>query len=273
VTNSQALQGEAKHSLVDVSSSALVFAAILVHYLGFPWAEGIAGLLIGVLTIRLGVGMGRDAVLVLLDACLRPELVSQMKEIATRVAGVRGVHEIKVRRSGPFIFADMHVEVDRAMRVDEADAISDVIEERIKDSIEKVDSVMLHVEPAKKDVYRIAIPIEDDRGMESKISQHFAKSPCFILIDAHEDAPRSWFVVENPGARIERRKGIEAVHLLAQHSTDVLVTRQVGEGPYHVLRDSSIQVLDLGEESNIERVVDAFLRKKLKSLDPQRVSG
>ncbi len=62
-TNSQALQGEAKHSLVDVSSSALVFVGILVHYFGLSWAEGIAGLLIGLLTIRLGFGMGRDAVL------------------------------------------------------------------------------------------------------------------------------------------------------------------------------------------------------------------
>jgi cation diffusion facilitator family transporter len=272
-TNSQALQGEARHSLLDVSSSALVFVAILVHYAGFPWAEGIAGLLIGILTIRLGLGMGRDAVLVLLDACLRPELVSQMKEIATRVTGVRGVHEVKVRRSGPFIFVDMHVEVDRSMRVDEADAVSDVIEEKIKGSIEEVDSVMLHVEPSKKDVYRVAIPIEDDRGLESKISQHFAKSPHFILIDANKDGPRSWFVVENPGPRIERKKGIEAVHLLARHNTDVLATKEVGEGPYHALRDSSIQVLDPGEESSIERVVDAFLRKELRSLDHQKVSG
>ena len=271
-TNSQALQGEAKHSLLDVASSALVFAAILVHYAGFPWAEGIAGLLIGVLTIRLGLGMGRDAALVLLDACLRPELVSQMREIAMQVAGVRGVHEVKVRRSGPFIFADMHVEVDRAMRVDEADAIADLIEARIKDAIEEVDSVMLHVEPAKKDVYRIAIPIEDDRGLESKISQHFAKSPYFILIDAHPDGTRSWFVVENPGAKIERKRGIEAVHLLSQHNTDVLVTKEVGEGPYHALRDSSIQLLDLGGESNVGHVIDAFLRKELRSLDHQKLS-
>ena len=265
-TNSQALQGEAKHSLVDVSSSALVFVGILVHYFGFPWAEGIAGLLIGLLTIRLGLGMGRDAVLVLLDACLKPELISQMKKIAAEVKGVRGVHEIKVRRSGPFIFAEMHVEVGRTMRIDEADVISSTIEERIRDSIEEVDSVMLHVEPSKMDACRIAIAVEEDRELDSRISQHFGKSPYFILIDLHEDGTRSWFVTENPGARIERKMGIGAAHLLAQHKADVLVAKEVGEGPYHVLRDSSIQIFDLNEESNIERVLDAFLRKELRSL-------
>jgi len=192
--------------LVDVSSSVLVFVGILVHYFGLSWAEGIAGLLIGLLTIRLGLGMGRDAVLVLLDACLKPELISQMKKIATEVNGVRGVHEIKVRRSGPFIFAEMHVEVDRTMRMDEADVISITIEERIRDSIDEVDSVMLHVEPSKKDLYRIAIPVEQDEGLDSRISQHFGKSPYFILIDLHRDGPQSWFVIENRGAGIERNR-------------------------------------------------------------------
>jgi predicted Fe-Mo cluster-binding NifX family protein len=259
--------------MVDVLSSALVFAAILVHYVGFPWTEGIAGLLIGLLTIRLGLGMGRDAVLVLLDACLKPELISQMKEIATEVNGVRGIHEIKVRRSGPFIFAEMHVEVDRGMRMDEADAISSAIEERIRESIGEVDSVTLHVEPSKKDVYRIAVPVEDDSGLDSEISQHFGKSPYFILIDVHKDGPRSWFVVENPGAGIERKRGIEAAHLLAQHRADVLVAKEVGEGPYHVLRDSSIQIFDLNGESDIKRLLDAFSRKELRSLAHPKESG
>jgi cation diffusion facilitator family transporter len=271
--NSQALQGEARHSLIDVISSALVFAAILIHYAGLPWAEGIAGLLIGVLTIMLGVGMGKDAVLVLLDACLKPELISKMKMIATQVKGVRDVHEIKVRRSGPFIFAEMHVEVDRAIRMDEADAISSTIEERIRNSIGDVDSMMLRVEPSKKELYRIAIPVERDEGLNSRISPHFGKSPYFILVDLHEDGSRSWFVVENPGAGIERRRGIEAVHLLAQHKADVLVAKEVGEGPYHALRDSSIQTFDLNEESDIEHVLGAFSKKELKILAYQKSSG
>jgi predicted Fe-Mo cluster-binding NifX family protein len=68
-------------------------------------------------------------------------------------------------------------------------------------------------------------------------------------------------------------RGIEAAHLLAQHKADVLVAKEVGEGPYHVLRDSSIQIFDLNEESDIERVLDAFSKKELKSLAHPRESG
>jgi len=269
-TNSQALEGEAKHSMVDVLSSALVFAGIAAHYVGFHWAEALAGVMIGLLIIKLGLGMGKDAVLVLLDACLKPELVSRMRKIATKIDGVKGVHDVKVRKSGPFIFAEMHVEVDSAIPVDKAAWITNAIEERVRDSIKELDSMMLHIEPSKKDVYRIAVPVERDDGLDSKVCGHFGKSPYFMFIDLHEGNPTSSFVIENPAAKVDRKRGIEAAHILVRHKADVLVAKEIGEGPYHVLRDSSIQILDLNGRSEIKHVLDAFSRKKLRSLDPAK---
>jgi predicted Fe-Mo cluster-binding NifX family protein len=66
---------------------------------------------------------------------------------------------------------------------------------------------------------------------------------------------------------------MEAARLLVQHKVDVLVTKEVGEGPYHVLRDSSVQLFDLGEESEIGHVLDAFSRKELRSLTYAKEAG
>jgi hypothetical protein len=38
------------------------------------------------------------------------------------------------------------------------------------------------------------------------------------------------------------------------------------EGPYHALRDSSIEIYALDDESNTARVLDAFSRKELRSI-------
>jgi predicted Fe-Mo cluster-binding NifX family protein len=267
-TNSQALQGEASHSMIDVWSSALVFAGILLQNLGLMGAEGIAGLLIGVLTIKVGLGMGWNAILVLMDASLDLGLVSKMKTITTSVNGVKGLHDLKVRRSGPFIFAEMHVEVDSSMPVAKAELISETIEEKVRESINPVDFFLIHAEPIKKDARRIAIPVEQNEGLDSKISPHFGKSPYFILIDLTENRPTSWSVVENPGEKTDKKKGIEAAHLLIEHKADVVLANEVGEGPYHVLRDSSIRILELDAKSEIKQVLDAFMRKELRSLAP-----
>jgi cation diffusion facilitator family transporter len=264
--NSQALQGEANHSNVDVWASALVFAGIFLQNLGFAEAEGIAGLLIGALTVKLGLRMGWDAVLVLMDASLDPAILSKIRTIATGVDGVKGLHALKVRRSGPFLFAEMHVEVDSTMQVAKADMVSDAIEEKVRESINSVDSFLIHAEPMKKNVRRIAIPIEQNDGLNSKISSHFGKSPKFLLIDQAENAPTSWFVVANPGAKTNKKRGIEAAHVLIEYGADVVLADEVGEGPYHVLRDNSIQILKLNNKSDIKQVLDEFGRKELRSL-------
>jgi cation diffusion facilitator family transporter len=267
-TNSQALQGEARHSMIDVGSSALVFVGVLGNQLGFAWAEPIAGFTIGLLVIGLGVVMGKDAVLVLLDACLKPELVSRMRTTAMEVNGVKGVHDIKVRRSGQFIFAEMHVEVDPAMHVDKAHEISGAIEEKVRESIRNLDSITLHTEPSEKGVYRIALPVIEDRGLDSRACEHFGGSPYFMFIDIEAGSPSRWFVAENPGAKIEKKRGIETAHFLVQHKADVLVTKEIGEGPYHVLRDSSVQIFALDQESEVGNVLDALSSKKLRTLAP-----
>lgn len=51
--------------------------------------------------------------LVLLDATLNPERVEQIKKLALSVNGVEGVHEVRVRSSGPYIFSELHLETKK----------------------------------------------------------------------------------------------------------------------------------------------------------------
>ena len=154
------------------------------------------------------------------------------------------------------------------MSVEKAARISDTIEHNIRRSIQQLDSLLVHTEPSKKEMYRIAIPVEHDKGLNSEVSEHLGKSPYFIFVDLHDDNLVSWFVVENPAGSLDKKRGIEAAHLFVRHRADALVTREVGEGPYHVLKDSSVQVLALNQKSEIRQVLDAFSRRELRTLVP-----
>ncbi len=77
---SPALINDAKHSLIDVFSSLLVFAGILSSYIGYLSIQGVAGLMVALLVIWMGFKIGKDALLVLLDASIDPETVQQIKK-------------------------------------------------------------------------------------------------------------------------------------------------------------------------------------------------
>ena len=266
--NSRALIGESKHSMVDVYLSLAVFSGILFSHLGVLWVEPLAGLVIGIAIVKLSVGLAKDTVLVLMDACLRPDRIDQIKTIAKGVSGVKGVHDVKIRRSGPFVFGEMHVEVEEEMAVERAHAISDEIERKIKDGIKEIDSLTIHVEPAEIEAYRVAVPIDNDAGLESKINPHLGKAPYFLFIDIDNGKVEKWFASQNPGVGLEKKRGITSAHFLIEHKVNVLLAKELGEGPFHVLKDNFVKIYRISDNIDLRQTLDAFQRKELEPMTP-----
>jgi cation diffusion facilitator family transporter len=264
--NSRALVGESKHSMVDVYLSLAVFIGILFSHFGVLWVEPLAGLVIGIVIVKLSVGLAKDTVLVLMDACLRPERIDRIKMIAKGVSGVKGVHDAKIRRSGPFMFGEMHIEVEEEMAVERAHAISDEIERKIKDGIKEIDSLTIHVEPSEIEACRVALPIEADKGLESKIDSHLGKASYFLFIDTEKGKVRNWFVSQNPGVGLEKKRGITSANFLIEHKVNVLLTKELGEGPFHVLKDNFVKIYKITDNIDIRQILDAFQRKELEPM-------
>lgn len=241
---SQALINDGKHSLVDVFSSLIVFVGILSAYIGYPVLQGVAGFAVALLIIYIGLKFGKEALLVLLDACIDPKAVEKMKSIATNFEGVEGVHDIKVRRSGPFVFAELHLETKKRLPIQKADEISKSVEERIKNEINDLDSITIKIEPGKKLVMRIGVPVDKDEGLMSSISKHFGKAHYFLIADVDKEKIINFQLKINPGTTYERKRGLKTVEFLKNEDVDVVLFKgEVREGPTYALSDELINVL------------------------------
>ncbi len=183
---SQSLISEGQHSLVEVYTSLLVFMGVLLSHCGYLAAEVLVGLAIGVYVIKVGLWFGKDAVLVLMDACLSPQRAKEMKEIAESVSGVKGVHNIKLRKSGPVSFGEMHIELQEELTLDKAHEISEKIETKIKKRFKDIEAITIHMGPAQKEKVKIAIPIVEDKGLESVASLHFGGAPLFAFVEVEK---------------------------------------------------------------------------------------
>lgn len=96
---SQALISEDVHSMVDVYTSLLVFVGVFLGVFGYPVGEAIVGFLIGLYVLVRGLLFGKDAALILMDVSPSPQRVREMTEVAKSVHGVRGTHEVRLRKS------------------------------------------------------------------------------------------------------------------------------------------------------------------------------
>jgi cation diffusion facilitator family transporter len=252
--DSQALINDGKHSFIDIFSSLIVFVGILSSYLGFLSIEGISGILVAFLIVYMGLKLAKDDVLVLLDASMDPEKLNEIKLIAKGVEGVENVHDVKVRRSGPFVFAELHLETEKGLSVREASDITEKVKRTVKDEIRNLDTLTVQIEPYKKEKLRVAVPVENRKGLQSTVSEHFARAPYILFANVSNGEITDIVIKENPGVKLEKKKGLETADFLGKENVDVLIGNEVGEGPMYALNDKLIDVI-FPKGKNLEEII------------------
>ena len=268
--NSQSLQGQASDFKADISSSILVLIGISASTLGYPIVEGLVGSLISIFVLKMGAILAWQGLLVLMDAVVNPDRIMQIKEIVEEVRGVRGASRIRIRRSGLFCMGEVVIGVDQRLPVEQAHRISEEVERRVKEEIPSVESLIIHIEPKKQESLRMAIPVLEDRGMDSPVTPHFGEAPFFLFVDVEGKSIQRWYTRDNPALGLDRKRGVTVSELIIGEDATTLLTAEIGEGPYHILRDSFVEIYELPEKATVGELVKIFLEGKLERLEKAR---
>jgi cation diffusion facilitator family transporter len=101
-------------------------------------------------------------------------LDAKIFDIAKNIPGVKGVHNVSTHKSKGKTFSNLHVMVDREINLYSAHKISEIVEEKIQESIPEIEHVTIHLEPF------LAVPESfnvEDKATERKISEILNKYP------------------------------------------------------------------------------------------------
>lgn len=251
---STALINDGKHSYIDVVSSALVFTGIIGEYIGLHGFQGFAGMIIAVIIVYVGSTLTKYNLLVLLDACIDRDSLELLRKTVLSVKGVEGVHAIRIRRSGPYLFGEIHIEIERSLSADKIEGMISRINSEVKRVLPSIDHLIIRPETLKKDEIVVAVPIEDNRGLDSKISPHFGRAAFFIIARTRNGDIIDYKILENPARSLEKKKGIKTAEALKKRNIDVLVVEKLSEGPGYVFSDSLLGTAQ-PEGSSLKEVI------------------
>ncbi len=149
--NSDSLKADAYNDAIDMLSglAALVAVGLTLAYPSrFPLADHYGGFAIGLIMIFTGVRVTRDTSLQLMDTMPAERLLSQVREVALRVDGVKGVEKCYARKTGLQYHVDLHLEVDPLVTVRMGHDIAGRARDAIRGDLDWVADVLVHVEPA-----------------------------------------------------------------------------------------------------------------------------
>jgi len=148
-SGSSGLAADAWNDMVDVLSGAVALIAVVVSifWVQFAAADHYGGFIIGLIVIFLGLRVVRETVLQLMDTMPDEEQMSQIRTVAMRVEGARGIEKCFARKTGLRYHVDLHLEVDPDLTVRESHEIARSVKNTIKTELEWVEDVLVHVEP------------------------------------------------------------------------------------------------------------------------------
>jgi cation diffusion facilitator family transporter len=132
----------ANNAIKDGSASFLIFFTVFASYLGFHLMDAVGGMVIGGFVIFVSYVVVKETTLVLLDACHNPDLVGGIRTIVEGNSGVR-VRDVLLRRVGPYVHSEIHIEVSSTMTVGKLDQTKSSIEKSVMETFRDIRRVII----------------------------------------------------------------------------------------------------------------------------------
>ncbi|MFX1466302.1 MAG: cation diffusion facilitator family transporter [Promethearchaeota archaeon] len=249
--NSPSLTADGEHSRVDVFASLAVLIGVSGSFFGLYIMDAIAAIIAAVFVIRAGYETFKASTKVLLDASIPYDAREQIKEITLETSGVKNVQWIRARGSGKYFFAELKIETDPHIDLEKANLLVEKLKTRIRNQIENIDNVLILLEPEKREFIRIAVPITEDKDLESPIFPRFGEAKYFAIVDTNvKDKNLSELkVLENPFREEAKRKGIMVAEWLGEQQVNkVFVKETLKKGPMYTFDSFYIQVIETKNE-------------------------
>ena len=147
-TGSIAILADSLHYRSDLFTNLAVIAAmILVEATGWPVVDPLVGLGIVGLLLYSAVGVARRALDMLMDRELSAETRARIRRLALGHPKAHDVHDLRTRQAGSDVFIELHLELDGDLDLEQAHAITDEVEARIRAAFPEAD-ILVHQEPA-----------------------------------------------------------------------------------------------------------------------------
>lgn len=143
---SPALKASAVDSLNDVLASSLSIIAVFIVGLGFPYVDGIGGILIAFFILKSGYEVAKENLDYLMGRSAGEHLILEIANRALAVKGVVGMNDLRSHYVGNKFHIEIHIEVDKSISTELSHDIGNKVKFAILE-IDEIQQVFVHIDP------------------------------------------------------------------------------------------------------------------------------
>lgn len=147
-SKSSMILANAKNMQADIIISlSVLFGLGVTFWFNMPWLDIIAALAVSIWIMRVGVLIFKETLTELMDGSEDPAIYNRVFEAVSEVKEAHNPHRTRIRKIGNSYSIDMDIEVDGRMTVFEAHKTAHNVEKAIKEKLDNIFDVVVHIEP------------------------------------------------------------------------------------------------------------------------------
>ena len=262
-TNSPIIQTEANEKLYD----NLISASVLIGFIGALYnifiLDAIIGLIIALFIIKGGYDIFLSSTKTLLDAVIDFENRTELHTIINSIPNIKKIENLEIRSYGKYIFLEITISLNKEISLSNIEHLQNILFDKIKKSFPQIFKIVLVAQTQEKAINKIAAPISDNQGINSKIYEHYGESPYFAIIKVEQGNLIHLKIFPNEFINEEKRKGILVSDWLSSKKIDkIYLKSELKKGPKLIFENSLIQV----EITDFDTLYQLIEREKELSL-------
>jgi cation diffusion facilitator family transporter len=151
-TRSSMLIANAKNMQNDVIISlAVLIGLVFTFILHLPILDAVTALAVSIWIMKVAFEIFMQTNRELMDGIKNPQIYKKIFTAIEAVKGVTNPHRVRMRQLGNMYVMDIDIEVDGSLTVREAHEIAHRVEKKIKEDIDNIYDMVIHVEPVGDD--------------------------------------------------------------------------------------------------------------------------
>lgn len=140
------LAANAWHARSDAASSIVVSVGIIANLAGFPMADPLAALIVGLLIVRMGWSFFFESFHDLMDRAADDTTEAAIRDTILATPGVLGIHDLKTRKMGDMLWVEVDLEMNGMLTISEGHVIATEARRRVMAAHPVLD-LMTHFDP------------------------------------------------------------------------------------------------------------------------------
>ena len=257
-TNSPIIQSQASEKLYDNFISISVILNFVFALFDLVLIDTIIGLIIAAFIIKGGYDMFVQSTKTLLDAVIDFENRKELYELITNFSKVKEIEKLEVRSYGRYIFVEVSITLNKELHLHLIEDLKKAITEKVRSRFPQIFRIIIITKASEKQSIRVAVPIEENKDLDSKISEHFGEAEFFALLDFEYDEIgnlSNYVILSNKYKDVEKRKGILLSDWLISEKTDkIYLKKELKKGPSLIFENSFVHLI-ITESETLREII------------------